>query len=119
MEISKDLLTVFAHIIPLLLLASFLDSDVLRELRSYSKKAQYSWLSIIALILFGLSLTLISIVDGAAEGWMAWFIWVAVFTSVVNVFGIALWRVTGVSFLYLMGIDTKDAHRKKVKRNSK
>ena len=113
MEISKDLLTVIAHIIPLLLLASFLDSDVLKQLRKYSNKAQYYWLFLIAFILVGLAMTLIAIANNGAAGWVAWVIWVAVFASLVNIFGIALWRVKGVSFLMLMGYDAQEKRTKK------
>ena len=112
MEISKDLLIVIAHIIPLLLLASFLDSDVLKQLRKYSNKAQYYWLFLIAFILVGLAITLMSIADNGADGWQAWVIWTAVFASLVNIFGIALWRVKGVSFLMLMGYDGEEKPKK-------
>ena len=104
MELSTELLIVIAHIMPILLLASFLDSEVLKQMRQYSRKAQYYWLGLIAYILIGLAITLVAIADGGAGGWQAWVIWAAVFASLVNVFGIALWRVTGVSFFALDGI---------------
>ena len=113
MELSQDVLIVIANTIPLLLIASFLDSDVLKQLRKYSNKAQYYWLFLVAYILFGLAVTLISIANNGAHGWQAWVIWVAVFASLVNIFSVALWRVTGVSFLMLMGYDDTEEKPKK------
>lgn len=113
MEISKDLLIVIAQIVPILLLASFLDSDVLKQLREYSSKAQYYWLSLIAFILIGLAFTLAAIADNGADGWRGWVVWITVFASLVNIFSIALWRVKGVSFLMLWGLDAEEKRPKK------
>lgn len=53
-----------------------------------------------------------SIADNGADGWQAWVIWTAMFASLVNIFGIALWRVKGVSFLMLMGYDGEEKPKK-------
>ena len=57
--ISKDLLFVIASVIPMLIIASFLDGDAQRRLRHYPRNIQDYWISMIVLVLFGELLALV------------------------------------------------------------
>lgn len=113
--ISKDLLVVIANVIPMLIIASFLDGDAQRHLRTYSRRVQYYWISMIALVLFGELLALACIDKGGANWWQGVIIWTAVLSVLIYVLMIALWRIRGTSLAAYSGLEPRKKKMKKTK----
>ncbi len=107
MEISNELLTVIAGVIPMLIIASFLDGDAQRQLRTYPHKIQNYWISMIALVLFGELLALVAIGQGGATWWQGVVIWAAVVSVMIYVLMIALWRIRGTSLAAYSGLEPR------------
>lgn len=111
--ISKDLLVVIASVIPMLIIASFLDGDAQRRLRHYPRNIQDYWISMIVLVLFGELLALICIDKGGANWWQGLIIWAAVMSVLIYVLMIALWRIRGTSLGAYSGLEPHQKKRKK------
>lgn len=118
MEISKDVLVVIANVIPMLIIASFLDGDAQRQLRTYPRKIQSYWISLIAIVLFGELLAIICIGKGSANWWQSVVIWAAVLSVMIYVLMIALWRIRGTSLAAYSGLETRKKKAAKSRKKS-
>jgi len=99
MDISQDALVVLSQIIPILLLASYLDRDVLNKISSYSKSTKYYWFIIITFIIIGELIAILGLVDGPIDGWRGFVVLFAALFALVNLFSIAGWRVLGLDLV--------------------
>ncbi len=99
MNMSFDALVVLSQIIPLLLLASYFDRDVLNKISTYSKRIKYYWFSVITFILIGELIAIISLVNGYIDGWRGTVVFFAAVFALINLFSIAGWRVLGLDLV--------------------
>lgn len=104
----KRLLIVIASVIPMLIIASFLDTDAQKHLRTYPRRVQSYWISMITLVLLGELLALICIERGGANWWQGAVIWTSVVSVMVYIHTIALWRIRGTSLSAYSGLDLAD-----------
>ncbi len=93
MNISQDALVVLSQIIPTLLLASYLDREVLERISTYSTRIKYYWFSVITFILLGEFIAILALVNGPIDGWRGFVVVFAALLGLVNLFSIAGRRV--------------------------
>lgn len=99
MELSKDSVVVIAQIIPVLLLASFLDKDILSSVRSGSVNNRVVALGYILFILFGEILAIVGVVNGGLLGWQGLVVMVAALFAVASMLNVAMYRLFDYDFL--------------------
>jgi hypothetical protein len=111
MYLSTESLIALSQIIPILLLASYFDKDVLIKISTYTTKTKYYWLFVVVVILIGEFIAIMGFIDGSIDGWRAYVVLVAVLLALINLFSIASWRVLG--FDLISGLPEKKKKRKK------
>lgn len=99
MELSKEAVDAIAQIIPVLLLASFLDKEILGNIRRSTLRARLVAFFYIAVILIGEVLAVIGIADGGLSGWQGLFVVVAVSFAIGSLFNLATYRLFDYDFL--------------------
>lgn len=99
MYISHEAVIVLAQVIPVLLLASYFDKDVLLKISTYNKKMRYYWLSVVSIILLGELTAILGVINGAIDGWRGYLVFFAVVLALINLFSIAGWRVFGIDLI--------------------
>ena len=111
MKISFDALVVLSQIIPILLLASYFDRDVLNKISTYSRAIKYYWFSVIAFILIGELIAILALINGSIDGWRGTIVLVAVVFALINLLSIAGWRV--LDFDLVSGLPVKKKRKTK------
>lgn len=99
MYMSQNALIAIAQIIPILLLATFLDRDVIANAREGSKLKRSIVFSLIILILLGELLAIIAIMTGESRPWSNIVIAVAAGCAVASMANVASWRLFDYDFL--------------------
>jgi hypothetical protein len=116
MDISQTAATAIAQIVPILLLASYFDRDVLGKVGQSNTRTRAYWVSSIALILVGEMIAVMGAVKGDLHGWSGYAVMLAVVLCLTNLFSIAMWRMFGLDLV--SGLPTKPSRklRRLVKR---
>lgn len=96
MDISYEALVVIAQVVPILLLASYFDSEVLSKISTYSRRTKYSWLTAIYVIVIGEFTALMGIIGGkGADGIGGFVVAISLVVALVNLLNVASWRILG------------------------
>ena len=97
MNIPYEALVVVSQVIPILLLASYFDRDVLNKISTYNKRTKYGWVATIYLVVIGELIALIGVISGEAlVGWQGFTVMLALVLALFNLLNIAGWRVLGL-----------------------
>lgn len=114
MYISTEALTALAQIIPILLLASYLDKEVLLKVSTYSSKIKYFWLAIVFVILGGEYIAVMGMLEGPVDGIRGFIVIFAFMCALFNLLNIAFWRV--LNFDLVSGMPAKNTKARKRKK---
>lgn len=113
MEISFASLVVISQIIPVLVLASYFDKEVLTKISTYNKTTKISWIGIIFIIVIGEFIAIDAIARGEGVGPLSGtIVYVAAIFALLNLLNIAGWRVFGLDLVSGMPSKGKKKHKK-------
>ena len=93
MDLSREAVDAIAQIIPVLLLASFLDKEILGNVRKMSVRYRLSVLGYILFILLGETLAIIGLTSDGLSGWQAVVVVLAAAFSVGSLLNVATYRL--------------------------
>lgn len=115
MEISFASLIVLAQIIPVLVLASYFDKEVLMKMSTYNKATKLSLIGIIFVIVIGEFIAIDAIAKGqGVDSLSGILVYIAACFALLNLLNIAGWRIFGLDLV--SGMPSKKPHNKKRKK---